>query len=995
MTNKVSWLLGSLAFIVSVSAIGQEPPEAKEETRKTEPPEKRPITPKDYGRFESLGFFGTALSPDGRWIAYGVTRVDEEYELRLRMLGTDETEALEYGQRPQFSADSKWLAYQIGYSPKQREKAADSKKPLRSKLGLRNILDGETEEVEGVQSFAFSDDGRFLIMRRYPAKQGGDGSPDLVLRDLESMVDTRFGNVKSYRFNDDGTLLAMLIDAEDEVGNGVQVYDAATGMLRTLDSAEAKYIAMSWCEDAADLVVARELEHEEDEDAPHLLLAWRGLDGPDPEKFRFDHTVDDDFPSDFRVVDFAGLQWSDDGEAIFFGIRAWDNKPQSLDKTSEDEDEAEQGDQEDEKAEESSEEDEAEGDDDDQEEPEDADGDEEGGSDEAKTLRESLDDPAGVEVWHARDIDIIPLQKKRAERDKRENFLSAWWLEDGDFVQLGDELTEEVRLVDGHRHAVGSDNTPHEREKMFGPTLYDIYVIDTRTGVRSKVLDAVKYFRGSSPDGRYLSYVRDGHLWTYDIETKSHANLTAGVEGADFINDERNALTDESPPYGRLWWTEDGSQLLQADRYDLYLFRSDGSEVQRLSDGADEGIEHRRIVFGTEEEDLYLDLSQPIYVSLYGDRSKQFGVGRIRPGGEMEQLVWLDEYLGRITKAEEADVFAVVREDFDDAPDIFVTDADMDDLRQVSSLNDFQDEYLWGREELIDFTNANGEELQGALFYPAGYEEGKTYPMIVYIYEERSQGVHQYTVPSERNPYNRSVFTAEGYFVFEPDIVYREQNPGISAVECVVPAVEEVLRRGIVDPERVGLVGHSWGAYQSTFIVTQTDLFAAAVAGAPLTNMMSMSMSIYWNTGQTDAWIFHESQGRMDRPFWEDIGTYMKNSPIFNIDRLTTPLLVAFGDEDGAVDFNQGVEMYNAARLAGKPLVMLVYPGENHSLAKKPNQVDYHYRILEWFGHYLKGESAESWIVDGQPYLDRQREIERLKKERESKGRKTTTAAEE
>ena len=129
---------------------------------------------------------------------------------------------------------------------------------------------------------------------------------------------------------------------------------------------------------------------------------------------------------------------------------------------------------------------------------------------------------------------------------------------------------------------------------------------------------------------------------------------------------------------------------------------------------------------------------------------------------------------------------------------------------------------------------------------------------------------------------------------------------------------------------------------------------------APLTNMMSMSVSIYWNTGQTNAWIFHESQGRMDRPFWQDVDTYIKNSPVFQIDKLKTPLLVTFGDEDGAVDWNQGVELYNAARLAGKPVVMLVYPGENHGLAKKPNQVDYHYRILEWFGHYLKGEKGRS-----------------------------------
>ena len=162
--------------------------------------------------------------------------------------------------------------------------------------------------------------------------------------------------------------------------------------------------------------------------------------------------------------------------------------------------------------------------------------------------------------------------------------------------------------------------------------------------------------------------------------------------------------------------------------------------------------------------------------------------------------------------------------------------------------------------------------------------------------------------------------------------------------------------------------------------MTQTDLFAAGVAGAPLTNMMSMSMSIYWNSGQSDTYIFHESQGRMDKPFWRDVDTYIKNSPIFNLDSLNTPLMIAFGTNDGAVDFNQGVEMYNAARLVNKVFVMLVYPGENHSVRRKENQVDYHYRVLEWFNHYVRGDEAQPWITEGVPHLDRLKEIEEMKK---------------
>ena len=162
--------------------------------------------------------------------------------------------------------------------------------------------------------------------------------------------------------------------------------------------------------------------------------------------------------------------------------------------------------------------------------------------------------------------------------------------------------------------------------------------------------------------------------------------------------------------------------------------------------------------------------------------------------------------------------------------------------------------------------------------------------------------------------------------------------------------------------------------------MTQTDLFAAGVAGAPLTDMMSMSVSVYWNSGNTNALIFSQSQGRMNKPFWRDVETYARNSPIHGLDTMNTPLLIAFGDDDGAVDWDQGVEMYNAARWAGKEdLVMLVYPGENHGLRKEENMVDYHYRVKEWMAHYLKGTEGKKWITEGKSFLEREKEKEDLK----------------
>jgi dipeptidyl aminopeptidase/acylaminoacyl peptidase len=375
-------------------------------------------------------------------------------------------------------------------------------------------------------------------------------------------------------------------------------------------------------------------------------------------------------------------------------------------------------------------------------------------------------------------------------------------------------------------------------------------------------------------------------------------------------------------------------------------------------------------------DEEFVESSQPMYFSMYGERTKYYGYGRLRRG-RFEPLIWEDANVGRLGKAEEADVFVYVVQDFDDSPDYFVAGPDLRNGRQVTETNPFQADYLWGRSELIEYRNTWGEELQGALFYPAGYEPGKQYPMIVYIYDIRSPFVHWYTVPSNRSAYNTTVWTSQGYFVLQPDIVYRDRNPGLSAVQAVVPAVEKVLETGMVDAARVGLTGHSWGGYQTAFIVTQTDIFAAAVAGAPLTDLVSMYLSVHWNTGETNARGLEIAQGRhepwvMGVPFWEDVDAYIANSPVFHVENQNTPFLVAHGDEDGAVDFNQGVEYYNAARRAGKNFVLLVYEGENHWNREKANQIDYHIRIVEWFGHYLKGDPAPAWITEGVSYLDQE-----------------------
>jgi dipeptidyl aminopeptidase/acylaminoacyl peptidase len=332
-------------------------------------------------------------------------------------------------------------------------------------------------------------------------------------------------------------------------------------------------------------------------------------------------------------------------------------------------------------------------------------------------------------------------------------------------------------------------------------------------------------------------------------------------------------------------------------------------------------------------------------------------------------LLWGDALYSTLMKAKKADVYLYTMETYDRSPDYYVTDAYLANGRQITDANPQQKEFLWSSgSRLLDYTSDKGDKLQAALFLPAGYEQGKAYPCVVYIYEKLTSGLNRYYTPTA-NGFNKSVYNSNGYAVLMPDIVYKVNDPGMSAVWCVVPAVKAAIATGVVDPKRVAIHGHSWGGYQTAFLVTQTDIFRAAIAGAPLTNMISMYSSVYWNTGSANQPIFESSQGRFSGGPWEQPEAYARNSPVYYAQNIKTPLLILHNDKDGAVDWNQGVTYFNTIRRMGKPVVMLQYKGENHGLVKPANQKDYTVRMKEFFDYYLMDKAAPKWWAEGVPWL--------------------------
>jgi dipeptidyl aminopeptidase/acylaminoacyl peptidase len=883
--------------------------------------EKPTLTPDDYGKWESFGF--ADLSPDGRWLAVPTSRVNDEDELRIHRIGSDSIVVVPYGTQAEFSDDGRWAAWVIGHSEKERDAAQKASRTLRSRLAVMDLASGDITTIDAIASFSFSGDSRFLAMRGYPAKDQKHRGVDVIVRDLATGTHATFGDVAEQEWQEEGSLLAMVVDAETKAANGVKLYDPATGVLRTLVSDTAGFKGMQWRDDSADLAVFGIRNDTTREGPTHLIHAWTGLAGRNPVHSVLDPAAMQGFPPDARVVDFRSLSWARDGSRVLFGIQDWEMKEKP--------DSAKNGDD---------------------------------------------DETPGVEIWHAADVDIMPEQKVRATRDRQLNHVSAWNLADNRFIQIANELTENASPARIGPYASATDQTPYEADRMFGPVYNDVYVVDLNTGERTLVKERVQFNYGASPSGRYVLYLENDHYWVYDVTKQTHTNITQNV-ATSFIDIEDDHTVEQKPPFGNAGWTTNDATVLLYDKYDVWEVAPDGSKATRLTDGHEDAVRYRLVFL--DPDMIQRDMSRPQYAALYGEKTKQYGYGIVQRGKAPVRSVMLDRNVGRLVKAKGADVYSYFVQAFDDSPDYFVGGESLGDAVQVTNSNPFMADYAWSpRTELLDFENRRGAPLQAALHYPANWEPGRQYPMIVYIYEIVSNQAHSYSVPSEESAYNPTIWTQQGYFVLRPDIVYYDRDPGVSAVDALVPAVERAVAAANIDPARVGLVGHSWGGYQTAFASTVTNTFAAGVAGAPLTEMASMYLSVYWNSGSTDARIFEISQGRMEVPPWKDLESYTRNSAVWNIETMETPLLMAFGDEDGAVDWHQGIVLYNAARRENKDLVMLVYEGENHSLAKKPNRLDYHRRVNAWFAHYLKGEPAPDWMTKGVKFLDKDKQITRI-----------------
>jgi len=371
-----------------------------------------------------------------------------------------------------------------------------------------------------------------------------------------------------------------------------------------------------------------------------------------------------------------------------------------------------------------------------------------------------------------------------------------------------------------------------------------------------------------------------------------------------------------------------------------------------------------------DPDDLAFDENDPIHLASFNEKNKGFGFFQTHPSrGGLESLLEDGKRFRFLARAEEADRLLFTREDYDEFPDLWVGTPAFENTRRVTDVNPgLLERFAWGSSELVEWTSDDGVPLQGVLIKPGNYDPGKTYPVLTYFYRFFSQRLHEFNQPVVNHRPSFPIYASDGYLVFLPDVRFEVGRPGISSLKSVVPGLKKLVDLGLADPTALGLHGHSWSGYTTAYIVTQTNIFAAAVAGAPVSNMTSAYGGIRWGTGLARQFQYEMGQSRLSGSLWEARPDYIENSPLFYADRVETPLVLMHGDEDEAVPWYQSIEYYLALRRTGKQAVFLQYRGEPHHPREYANKLDYSIKMKAFFDHHLKGAPAPEWWAKGVLY---------------------------
>ncbi|MEM0982816.1 MAG: prolyl oligopeptidase family serine peptidase [Planctomycetota bacterium] len=956
---------------------------------------KKPLDHDVYDIWNRLA--GTSISPNGQWAAYTIAPGDGDNTVVVRQTKGREEYRFERGRNVRFSDDSSHALVLVQPDDEVVKQQRKDKVPVgerdKQALHVLDLATGDITVIERVKSYAIPNEEEgvvAILLEEEPEKKdkkdkpaaaaassaGSNGSagfswndqsgwswnqPDqparrnaeenedeaddgdkkrkkrglgttLILHRLETGGQVRFDYVTDYEFDENGRKLAFIARTPDDENDGVYIVDTTLGFEVQIASGAGRYKSLAFSEEGDRLLFLtdRDLDQELDNDERgYSLYAWTAGDrGAASIAAEGDRGI----PVGWWVADNPSPRFSESGERVIFGTQPRPEIEPEEDKDAEDDDEPK----------------------------------------------------VKLDIWHWQDARLQPQQLLQASRERDRSYTAVVLLEERNaIVQLANEDMPSVIIgSDGDAdYAVANTDVPYAIEDSWAtPGYVDSYVIDVRTGYASKVLERhLGFGMRLSPNSEYLVWDSGEKEELYCVSVQGAINgKDPTILNEDIPYPVFNELHDTPSvprPYGTAGWTDDDESILIYDRYDIWEIDPDGrGRSVNITEEFGRENEIRLRYASLDRDQDTIDPSEDMLLSAFGEKTKQSGYFTDSLTADIlpSEIIMIDERLSGVEKAEDTDDLIVTRQTFENSPNLYHTTTAMDRFRQLSDINPQQDEYLWGTAELHEWISADGEELQGILYKPENFDPDKKYPMMVYFYERLSDRLHGYEAPAPaRASINTSFYVSRGYVVFKPDIPYREGFPGRSAESAILPGVTSVIELGFVDPDRIGIQGHSWGGYQSLHLVTVTDMFAAAESGAPVSNMTSAYGGIRWASGLVRQFQYERTQSRIGATLWEKPSHYIENSPLFRADEIDTPLLILHNDEDGAVPWYQGIEIFNAMRRLGKPAWMFNYNGEAHGLRQRHNQKDWSVRMQQFFDHYLMDAPAPVWLVEGVPATEK------------------------
>lgn len=964
---------------------------------------KRALTHQDYDSWRSIQ--SPQLSRDGKFLAYAAIPQDGDGEIIVRNLTTgaewrhprgwrpptpppdtadpaaaqNAFAALGRAARPFLTADSKYVVFTIEPAKADVLKARKEKKTPdampKNALGIMDLATGQVTRIERVKGFQVPEDGAGYLAYQLEAKVeekkpeanadapkpgddndfatdafqgrgGGRGAgqaagaggragnrkeygTDLVLRRLSDGMERTFSDALDYSFSKDAKALVFTVSARKEESNGVFVATPGSEAApMELLAGKGKYQRLTWDEDQTQLAFFTDRDDVAKDPAAKQtkvkLYHWKRTE---PKASELVSVETPGFTPNMVISERGGISFTQDGSRLFLGVAPAPEPEKDPDAAIPD------------------------------------------------------DEKVVADLWHWKDDYIQPMQKVRVEQVRNRSYRAVYHMAEKKFVQLADTTMENVNPSRDGRWAIGNDDRAYRiliGYESFGGR-NDVYLVNTLDGSRKQLLKSTRGGVSMSPNAKYALYF-DGRDWnSISLPDGKITNLTTKLGVAFWQVDDDHP--DTPPSYGSAGWVKDDRYVLLYDQYDIWQVAPDGSTAKNLTDGVGrkDKIEFRYARLDPEER--FIDPAKPLLLRADVEWTHDTGFYRDRVDGNSapEKLLLAAKSFGSPVKAKDADVLMLTASRFDEYPDVHLTDSSFKSLKKVTNEGAQKEQFLWGKAELIRFKNTDGVPLTASLIKPENFDPNKKYPLMVYIYEKLSDGVHRFVNPTPGTSINPSFYASNGYLVLQPDIVYNIGYPGQSALKCVLPAIQALVDKGYVNEDAIGIQGHSWGGYQIAYMVTQTNRFKAAAPGALVANMTSAYSGIRWGTGLPRQAQYEHTQSRIGGSLWERQPLYLENSPIFRVDRVQTPILMLHNDADDAVPWYQGIEYYLGLRRLGKEVYMFNYNGEPHGIRKRPNQKDYTRRLQEFFDHKLKGAPMPEWMEKGVPYIDREKEKEKYR----------------